>query len=341
MMLYAQVESVDMLINVGIDVGKESLDLCILLDKTTGKMKSKKFKNKKEGFDSALEWITKITCNAPGKTLITMEATGVYHEGAAYYLYSQGFQIFLSNPGKAKKFAQSLGLVHKTDKSDAAMLAKYGSIQLDNIAFWTPEDDDVRVIKTLIRRLNALEKDKLRESNRLEASTISDAAERVIQSTVYLISVLDGEITEIQHEIDGLISCNPEMNKNRELLLSVIGIGKVMARELVYLFSAKKFTSAKQVAAYVGLIPRLNESGAFKGRSSLSKSGPSRIRSKIFLAAVCAGTHNPDIKAQKIRLTLAGKTKMQALGAAMRKLIQICYGVIKNQTRYQPQIVLI
>ena len=96
-----------------------------------------------------------------------------------------------------------------------------------------------------------------------------------------------------------------------------------------------------QVAAYVGLIPRLNESGVFKGRSSLSKSGPSRIRSKIFLATVCACTHNPDIKAQKDRLIYAGKTKMQASGAAMRKLIQICFGVIKNQTRYQPQIALI
>lgn len=330
-----------MLINVGIDVGKESLDLCILLDKTTGKVKSRKFKNKKEGFDSAFEWIIKTTCNSPEEMLITMEATGVYHEGVAYFLYAKGFQVFLSNPGKAKKFAQSLGLVHKTDKSDATMLAKYGSTQLDNVALWIPEDDDVRAIKTLIRRLNALEKDKLRENNRLEASVISDAAERVIKSTVYLISVLDSEITDIQNEIDKLISSNPEMNKNRELLLSVIGIGKVMARELVYLFSAKKFTSAKQVAAYVGLIPRLNESGAFKGRSSLSKSGPSRIRAKIFLAAVCAGTHNPDIKAQKIRLKNAGKTNMQALGAAMRKLIQICFGVIKNQTRYQPQIGLI
>jgi transposase len=87
----------------------------------------------------------------------------------------------------------------------------------------------------------------LRENNRLEANIISDAAERVIKSTVYLISVLDSEITDIQNEIDKLISSNPEMNKNRELLLSVIGIGKVMARELVYLFLAKKFTSAKQV----------------------------------------------------------------------------------------------
>jgi hypothetical protein len=65
------------------------------------------------------------------------------------------------------------------------------------------------------------------------------------------------------------------------------------------------------------------------------------MRSKFFLAAVCAGIHNPNIKAQKMRLTRAGKTKMQALGAVMRKLIQIFYGVIKNQTRYQPQIVLI
>jgi transposase len=68
-----------MLINVGIDVGKESLDLCILLDKTTGKVKSRKFKNKKEGFNSAFEWIIKTTCNSPEEMLITMEATGVYH----------------------------------------------------------------------------------------------------------------------------------------------------------------------------------------------------------------------------------------------------------------------
>jgi transposase len=248
--------------------------------------------------------------------------------------------MFISNPGKAKKLAQSLGIIHKTDKWDAAMLEKCGSIQLDDIALWNPEDDGTRAIKTLIRRLNALEKDKLRESNRLEASLISDADKRVIQSTRYLISILDSEINDIQNEIDLLISSNDAMNKNRELLLSVPGIGTVMARELVYLFSAKRFKSAKQVAAYVGLIPRLNEAGVFKGRSSLSKSGPSRIRSKIFLATVCACTHNPDINAQKDRLIYTGKTKMQELGAAMRTLVQICFGAIKNKTRYQPQIVL-
>jgi len=147
--------------------------------------------------------------------LVTIEATGVYHEGIAYYPYSQGFQMFISNPGKAKKFAQWLGTIHKTDKSDVAMLAKYGSIQLDDILLWIPENDDTRAFKTLIRRLNALEKDNLRQSNRFEASLISDAAKRVIQSTRYLTSILDSEINDIQKEIDLVISSNDAMNKNR------------------------------------------------------------------------------------------------------------------------------
>ncbi|MEQ4664226.1 transposase [Providencia rettgeri] len=108
----------------------------------------------------------------------------------------------------------------------------------------------------------------------------------------------------------------------------------------MYLFSAKNFSTAKQAVAFVGLTPRLNESGSFKGRTTLSKIGPSRIRSKIFLAAVSTGKYNPDIKAQKKRLLSAGKTKMQALGSAIRKLIQICFGVIENQRKYQSELSL-
>jgi len=111
-----------------------------------------------------------------------------------------------------------------------------------------------------------------------------------------------------------------------------------MARELVYLFAAKHFKTAKQVAAYVGLIPKLKESGKLKGHTTLSKTGPSRLRAKLYMAAVSACQHNPDIKVQRKRLLKAGKTKMQALGAAMRKLIQICFGVVKNQTEYQRAI---
>ena len=258
------------------------------------KTQAKRFRNQKINFHEIYSWLEKSIQGKPEDILITMEATGVYHETIALFLYGRGFKLFLSNPGKAKKFSQSQGLVHKTDKSDAAMLAKYGSTQPNSLKLWQPESDSVREIKTLIRRLNALEKDRLRENNRLEASVIGDSAERVIQSLTHIISVLDIEIIDLQNEIDKRIERCPEMRRNRDLLLSISGIGKVMARELVYLFSAKKFVSAKQVAAYVGLIPKLNESGTFKGRTTLSKTGPSRIRSKLFLAAVCAGTHNEE-----------------------------------------------
>jgi len=154
-----------------------------------------------------------------------------------------------------------------------------------------------------------------------------------------LSAALEAEIKRLQEDIDNHINHYPKLKRNRQLLESIKGIGPVMSRELVYLFASKCFVNAKQVAAYLGLIPKLKESGKFKGRTMLSKAGSARIRAKLYMAAVCASTHNPDIKAQKMRLLKAGKVKMQALGAAMRKLIQICFGVIKHQTEYQPQAV--
>ncbi|EQC1412835.1 IS110 family transposase [Providencia rettgeri] len=329
-----------MRVNVGIDVSKDSLDFCLLLNQTKSGRKFRCFKNREIDYSAIHDWVLKLARCQPNEVVITMESTGVYHEAIALYLHSVGFQIIISNPGKAKKYSQSLGLIHKTDKSDAYMLARYGDAQYEHVSLWKPEADNVRKIKSLIRRLSALEKDRLRESNRLEASRISGSYDRVLLSISRMIHILDDEIKDIEREIDVIISACPVMNKNHNLLMSVVGIGKVMSRELVYLFSSKNFSTAKQAAAFVGLTPRLNESGSFKGRATLSKIGPSRIRSKIFLAAVSAGKYNPDIKAQKKRLLSAGKTKMQALGAAMRKLIQICFGVIKNQTRYQSELAL-
>ena len=198
-----------------------------------------------------------------------MESTGVYHESVALHLYMAGFLVFISNPGKAKKFAQSLGLVHKTDKSDAFMLASYGDAQRGRAHLWVPDGLHVRNIKSLSRRLTALEKDRLRESNRMEASEIGDAHMRVISSIKRIISLIDEEIASIEQEIELAISSDPTMKKNHQLLQSVVGVGKVMSSELVYLFSAKQFSSAKQAAAFVGLIPRLNESGNLKGEDGI------------------------------------------------------------------------
>jgi len=323
---------------IGIDVGKEQVDICWLRDPNTGKKKTKKFKNKPEVFSDIRQWLIEQTQIDSSRIIILLEATGVYHEGLSYFLYDQGFKLIVSNPGKAKKFSQSIGLIHKTDKSDAMMLARYGFSQQHQLILWEPEPKEIRQLKAMMRRLSALEKDYQREKNRLEASEISDSSERVLKSLRDMIAVLACEVSALKHDIDDHIDSTLTLCKNRQLLLTIKGVGEVVAREMVYLFAAKSFVNAKQVAAYLGLIPRLNESGVFKGRTTLSKSGPSRVRAKLYLASVSASTHNHEIKAQRDRLLKAGKTKMQALCAAMRKLVQICFGVIKNQTEYQVQV---
>lgn len=328
-----------MIANIGIDVGKEKIDVCWLRDKATGKKKTKVFKNGQKYFEAIAAWLVKNTGVEPSDILVTLEPTGIYHEALCYFLSDAGFNIFVANPGKARKHSDALSATHKTDKIDAYLLAEFGAAQKLPIKLWKPEAPEVRELRALLRRLSALEKDLQREENRLEASEISQASERVIASLKNMIDALKEEIKQLQKTIDDHIDNHPQMKRNRELLKSIKGIGDVMSREMVYLFASKQFNSAKQLAAYLGVIPMLKESGTLKGRTMMSKCGPARIRAKLYMAAIVASQHNLDIKAQKDRLLNSGKNKMQALGAAMRKLVQICFGVIKNQTEYSPQTV--
>ncbi len=322
---------------IGIDVSQEKLDLGWLRDVVKDKKKTKVLPNTVKGHKEVVQWLLKNTKQAPANIVITLEPTNVYHESLMYFLHDQGFKIFLANPAKAKAFAKSIGTLHKTDKSDAIVLARFGHARLLNNKFWTPEPNEARELKALMRRLDALEKDLQRELNRKAAFEYSETSERVMLSLEEMIEALKTEIKKLECDIDDHIDKHETLRKNRKLLASVGGIGPVMSREFTYLFAAKLFENARQVSAYLGLIPKFNDSGKNKGRVTLSKAGPARIRAKLYMAAVAAGTWNADIKTQKERLLNAGKTKMQALGAAMRKLAQICFGVVKSQMEYQPQ----
>lgn len=280
MMLYEQVEYVDMRKNIRIDVGKDGLDLCWLKD--NNKSKSKKFQNKPIKFPVIASWIIKNCNTNSANILVTLEATGSYHVALVYFLHQQDFQVFLSKPGKAKRFSEALGFVHKTDKSDAMMLATYGFSQLEGLRLWHPEEQSIREIKAMSRRLSALEKDFRRKNYRLEASEISCVSQRVIKSIGDVIAVIGAEIKSLKHDIDHHINSNSTLRKNKKLLKTINGIGDVMARELVYLFASKDFSTAKQVAAYVGLIPKLKESDTFKGRTTLSKARPHEFEPSYF-----------------------------------------------------------
>ena len=241
------------------------------------------------------------------------------------------------NPGRVHDFARSLGSQHKTDKKDSVLLARFGALTRPDL--WEPERPEIRELKALLSRLSMLEKDLYREQSRQEQANISAASVVVVASIEGMIAQLQREIERVKQQIDRHIDDHPDLRKDRELLLSIPAVGEVLSRNLLALLHSRDFKNAGQVSAFIGLVPKIRQSGQWQGQSRLSKSGNGQIRAKMYLAAVVATRHNPDIRAQYERLLKAGKRKMQAIGAAMRKLVQICYGVLKHQSKYQPQAV--
>lgn len=321
---------------VGVDVSKNKLDCLWLRDPESTKVKTKVFPNTPKGHAQLGQWLIKNTRANPEQLLVVMEATNVYHEALAYHLYEIGVQVSVMNPARVKHFAKGLGVLQKTDKKDSCILARFGHKNSPDL--WEPEPVEIRQLKAMLGRLEALNSDLQRENNRLETAEITQASEIVVESLEKMIREIQAEKKRVEKQIDDHIDSNPQLKKDRQFLESIQGVGPIVSRVMLSVIHSKKFRKASAVSAYLGVIPRIQESGKLKGRSCLSKQGPANIRAKLYMAAIVATQYNPDIQAQYSRLLKNGKTKMQALGAAMRKLVQICFGVIKHQSEYQPQV---
>ena len=319
---------------IGIDVSKEKLDCAWLREQD--KLKTKVFANKLTGWQELFDWALKNTHLAVEQLHFVMEATGIYHEQLAMFLFNKGAKVSVVNPAQVKFYAQSMGVRSKNDKKDSVVLARYGL--KENPLPWQPEAPEIRTLKALLARFDAIEKDLQREKNRQEKAVIALAPETVIQSITQMIDLLNTEQQRLDKLIEEHINKHQQLKENKALLESIPAVGKVIATRMLMVIGSRQFDDAPQCAAYLGLVPVQHESGSsIKGRAKLSKAGSPVIRAKLYMAAVVAIRYNPDIKAQYERLTSRGKSKMSALGAAMRKLVHICFGVLKHQQPYQPQ----
>ena len=321
---------------IGIDVSKAKLDCVWLRDPVNLKIKSKVFPNTPTGHQALLVWLDKQTREVPAELHCVMEATGIYHEGLAYALHEAGVRVSVVNPAQMRDYAKSLGTRTKTDKQDSLVIARYGVAQQPRL--WQPEPPEVRRLKALIARYEAVKQDIQRELNRLEKAQISQTSEAVITSIETVHQQLDEEKTRLERLIDEHIDQHPDLKQDRALLESIPGVGPVVSQQMVAVLRSRSFDTASQCAAFLGLVPIQHESGSsVRGRAHLSKAGNAQLRAKLYMAAIVAIRHNPDIKRQYERLLRHGKSKMSALGAAMRKLVQTCFGVLKHQTPYLPQ----
>ncbi len=319
---------------LGIDVAKAKLDCCLLVDITAGKRKNKVVANTPAGIVELLQWLAKQSY-LPEQLHIILEATGVYHEMAAQALVAAGATVSIVNPAQVKDLGRSLAVRTKTDNVDSFVLARFGALLKPPA--WTPPAPEARLLQALLARREAIAQDLQRERNRQEKADATDTPARVSQSLDDSITFLVKQLTQLQQDITDHIEGHPSLKDDLALLQSILGVGPQVGNHLLAVLHVHAFGSAERLAAYLGLVPVERQSGSsIQGRARLSKAGPARIRAVLYMAAVVATRYNPHVKALYQRLLARGKSKMSALGAAMRKLVHLCFGVLHTRKLYAP-----
>ncbi|QTD45608.1 IS110 family transposase [Ottowia testudinis] len=320
--------------SIGIDVAKAKLDVCVLFEQRS---RTKVVPNSPAGFAQLLAWLQQHWPTQPLSGFhAILEGTGAYHEAAACALFDAGIRVSIVNPAQVRDFARGLGIRTKTDGVDSAVLARYGL--LVQPAAWTPPP--ARVLQALLSRREAIAQDLRRERNRLEKQQAGQPVALVQSSLEDSIAFLQQQLKDIERQIDRHIDSHPDLKGDEQLLQSIPAVGEKVSTQMLSLLRSRSFDTAEQLAAYLGLVPVERQSGSsLLGRARLSKAGPAKLRATLYMAAVVGTRYNPHVKALYERLLANGKPKMAALGAAMRKLVHLCFGVWKHQQPYRADLV--
>lgn len=305
---------------LGIDISKAKFDVALLLD---NKVKTKQFNNKTKGFAELIEWLNKKSVH---NVHFCMEATGIYSEALAIYLFEAGFLVSVVNPAQVKGFAQSELSRTKTDRADAQLIARF--CRAMNPTPWSPPPLHIRELQALVRRSEALQDLYNQECNRQAV-----ASNNIQASIEAVITTLMKELESIKKTIQEHMELHPDLREKSKLLKTIPGVGEAtIAQVLAFIGNVEDFKNAKQVAAFVGLNPTQRQSGSsVHGRSRLSKVGNANLRKAFYMPAISAKRHNPIIKDFCEHLKQSGKPTMLIIGAAMRKLVHIIYGVLKSR----------
>ena len=326
------------MVELGIDVSKTKLDCTLLLGVETLRCRSKSVPNTLDGVKALLQWVERHSGCTAEHVRAALEPTGVYHEAATLALYEAGVRVYVVNPAQLRDFAKGHAVRTKTDAKDSLVLALCVA-QVKKLIAWQPAPAEIRELRALMSRLDAVEGELRAELNRQEKAQIAADPALVLRSIAQAISFWQAERERLQQAIDEHIDRHPGLKSEQERLLSIPAVGQKTANRMLCMLHGGQFRSASQLAAYLGLVPVEHQSGtSIRGRPRLSKAGNARVRAALYMAAVTAIRHNPDVRTLYERLLSRGKAKMSALCAAMRKLVHICFGVFKNAQPYRPQI---
>lgn len=325
---------------VGIDIGMESFFACYLVKDQRERVVvkgTKSFKNSPKGMAEFLSWCKKREKDLAPQPIYVMEATGVYYENLAYFLYENGQKVSVQLAQKLTYFAKSNNLKTKTDKVDSKMIATFGMEKtLGTSDLWTPPSKEFRVIRDLSREHTNLKKEITAAKSQLHAMNHAHKTyKKVITLKKQMISFYEKQLDVIEKELKEQIKTDEQLYKKIQNIETVKGLGfitiiKVISEVNGFLL----FTNIRQLVSYAGLDIVDKESGKYKGKTRISKKGNARIRSALYMPAVAAATHNINLRDFYERVNENHTVKKHGVVAVMRKLLILIYTLWKKNEPY-------
>ncbi len=304
---------------VGIDVSKNRLDVHVLPE-------GHAFAVARDG-EGVAELCARLGAN-PAVKIVAVEATGGFEQTVAAGLAGAGLPVVVVNPAQVRAFAKALGQRAKTDPIDAAVIARF--VAATKPVVRPLPDAATRLLADLVGRRRQIVDMLAAERQRQSRLT----ARHLARSLARLIAALERELDAVDREIDIAVRSSPAWRASEDLLSSVPGVGRVIARTLIAELPELGTLGRKEIAALAGLAPYTRQSGQWKGKTFIG-GGRKSVRTALFMGAMTARRHNPILAAFYKRLVDAGKPKMVALIAVARKLLSILNAILKSKTPWQ------
>ncbi len=305
---------------VGIDVSKDRLDVAV---RPSGEV----FAVARDA-DGIARLIARLAPLRP--TAVAVEATGGYETVVAASLAAAGLAVVVVNPAQVRGFARALGQRAKTDPIDARIIAHF--VEATKPEIRPLANAETRMLADLVARRRQIVQMIVAERQRQRR--LPD--KRLQKSIARLLAALQKELSSLETDIDDAVRGSPAWRDKEDLLASVPGIGKIIARTLLAELPELGALDRRKIAALVGLAPWTRQSGQWKGKSFIG-GGRADVRAALFTGAMVAARYNPDLKVFRDKLVQAGKPKLVALVATARKLLTILNAIVRDQQPWRQQ----
>lgn len=305
---------------IGIDVSKDRLDAFWHSHDV-----ARSLPNTADGFTQLCAWL-----GEDDEVLVVFEATGAYHRGLERYLSLAGRPFIKVNPKQARRFAQAIGRLAKSDSVDARMLARMGVVL--ELTPQRVEGEDVHDLRELLTARRALVKDHITAKTRLATASnllVKDQLSRRIDDIDTDVKALDEVIAQIAKQ-------RGTLDERIRRLMTIPGIGRLTATTLVIDMPELGYLDSKKIAALAGLAPMTQQSGKWQGKERII-GGRASLRRAIYMPALVAIRFNHDLRDKYQQLVNAGKAKKVAITAVMRRIIVLANTLLREGRDWQPK----